>query len=183
MKKTKICFAASSGGHFEQISMLRPLMSKYESFVVTEHTEYKATIKDEKMYQEILNNEITANYENLIGLIKRCINIKIALGLKAELNYDSNNLLNYGLLYGNIIDRLSKLSYGRMIATGMYYELQNLDLKNSFKTILAKYHLDSDLSKWNIDYLKYLSQEKSSYVCVNIDKIGKAKLINHKLDI
>jgi len=25
-------------------------MSKYESFVVTEHTEYKATIKDEKMY-------------------------------------------------------------------------------------------------------------------------------------
>ena len=48
MKKTKICFAASSGGHFEQISMLRPLMSKYESFVVTEHTEYKATIKDEK---------------------------------------------------------------------------------------------------------------------------------------
>ena len=82
-------------------------------------------IKDEKMYQEILNNEITANYENLIGLIKRCINIKIALGLKAELNYDSNNLLNYGLLYGNIIDRLSnsKLSYGRMIATGSNDEL------------------------------------------------------------
>ena len=30
MKNTKICFAASSGGHFEQISMLRPLMNKYE---------------------------------------------------------------------------------------------------------------------------------------------------------
>ena len=50
MKKTKICFAASSGGHFEQISMLKPLMGKYESFVVTERTEYKAFIKDEKMY-------------------------------------------------------------------------------------------------------------------------------------
>ena len=144
-----------------------------------------AMVKDEKMYQEILNNEITANYENLTELIKRCVSIKISLGLKAELHHDDNNLLNYGLLYGNIIDRLShtKLPYGKMIATGMYYELQDLDLKNNFKTILAKYHLDSDLSKWNIDYLKYLSQENSSYVCVNIDKIGKAKLIHHELDI
>lgn len=50
MKKTKICFAASSGGHFEQLSMLKPLMDKYDSFVVTEQTEYKATIKNEKMY-------------------------------------------------------------------------------------------------------------------------------------
>lgn len=36
----KICFAASSGGHFEQLMMLRPLMEKYESFVVTEKTGY-----------------------------------------------------------------------------------------------------------------------------------------------
>lgn len=50
MKKKKICFAASSGGHFEQISMLKPLMDEYDSFVVTEETEYKASIKGEKMY-------------------------------------------------------------------------------------------------------------------------------------
>ncbi len=46
----KICFAASSGGHFEQISMLRPLMEKYDSCVVTEETDYKAIIKNQKMY-------------------------------------------------------------------------------------------------------------------------------------
>ncbi len=46
----KICFAASSGGHFEQLSMLEPLMKKYDSFVVTEHTQYRAAIKDQKMY-------------------------------------------------------------------------------------------------------------------------------------
>ena len=28
---TKICFAASSGGHFEQLMMLKPLMEKYAS--------------------------------------------------------------------------------------------------------------------------------------------------------
>lgn len=37
----KICFAASSGGHFEQLMMLRPMMEKYESFVVTEKTDYE----------------------------------------------------------------------------------------------------------------------------------------------
>ena len=40
IKKKKICFAASSGGHFEQLMMLRPLMEKYDSFVVTEKTSY-----------------------------------------------------------------------------------------------------------------------------------------------
>lgn len=46
----KICFAASSGGHYEQILMLKPLMEKYDSFLLTEKTTYKAEIKGEKMY-------------------------------------------------------------------------------------------------------------------------------------
>lgn len=49
-KNKKLCFAASSGGHFEQIAMLKPLMEKYDSFTITEETLYKASIKDEKMY-------------------------------------------------------------------------------------------------------------------------------------
>lgn len=36
----KICFAASSGGHFEQLMMLAPLMKKYDSFILTEKTAY-----------------------------------------------------------------------------------------------------------------------------------------------
>lgn len=39
-KMKKICFIASSGGHFEQIMMLKPLMKTYKSFVVTEKTNY-----------------------------------------------------------------------------------------------------------------------------------------------
>lgn len=50
VKKVKICFAASSGGHYEQLLMLKPLMQKYESFVITEETLYKTKIKGEKMY-------------------------------------------------------------------------------------------------------------------------------------
>lgn len=48
--KKKICFAASSGGHYEQLLMLKPLMEKYDSFVVTEETLYKAAISGEKTY-------------------------------------------------------------------------------------------------------------------------------------
>ena len=49
MKKTKkpqlkICFAASSGGHYEQLMMLKPLMNKYRSFIVTEKTPYSKPV-------------------------------------------------------------------------------------------------------------------------------------------
>lgn len=48
--RLKICYASSSGGHFEQLSMLEPLMDKYDSFIVTEKTDYKNTIKGKKIY-------------------------------------------------------------------------------------------------------------------------------------
>lgn len=43
----KICFTSSSGGHFEQLMMLKPLMKKYDSFIVTEKVSYN--FFDEKM--------------------------------------------------------------------------------------------------------------------------------------
>lgn len=50
MKNKKICFAASSGGHYEQIMMLKPLMEKYNSFIVTEKTRYSCETKNPKIY-------------------------------------------------------------------------------------------------------------------------------------
>lgn len=49
-RKIKICFAASSGGHYEQLLMLKPLMQKYDSFIVTEKTKYSAKVNGGKMY-------------------------------------------------------------------------------------------------------------------------------------
>lgn len=49
-KPPKLCFMASSGGHFEQIRMMRPLMEKYPSFVMTEKTAYRAEIPGQKTY-------------------------------------------------------------------------------------------------------------------------------------
>jgi beta-1,4-N-acetylglucosaminyltransferase len=48
--KLKICFAASSGGHLEQLMMLYPLMVKNKSFIVTEKTNFKINTNDIKHY-------------------------------------------------------------------------------------------------------------------------------------
>lgn len=40
-KKMKLCLISSSGGHYEQLSMLKKLGEKYDLFWVTEKTDYK----------------------------------------------------------------------------------------------------------------------------------------------
>lgn len=49
-KKLKVCFAASSGGHLEELMVLRPLMERYESFIVTERTKHEAAGVKERIY-------------------------------------------------------------------------------------------------------------------------------------
>lgn len=68
----KICFAASSGGHFEQIIMLKPLMEKYESVIVTEKTKYDIYIKGEKMYYmlQVNREEKACLFRLIINSIK-----------------------------------------------------------------------------------------------------------------
>ncbi|CVI73534.1 UDP-N-acetylglucosamine--N-acetylmuramyl-(pentapeptide) pyrophosphoryl-undecaprenol N-acetylglucosamine transferase [Clostridiales bacterium CHKCI001] len=46
----KVCFAASTGGHFEQIMMLKPLMEKYNSFILTEKAKYRINSRNQRTY-------------------------------------------------------------------------------------------------------------------------------------
>ncbi|MDU7968364.1 MAG: PssD/Cps14F family polysaccharide biosynthesis glycosyltransferase [Paeniclostridium sordellii] len=68
----KICFVASSGGHFEQIMMLKPLMKKYDSFIVTEKTNYSVSNEDIPLYylKQVNRNEIKFIYYIVINSIK-----------------------------------------------------------------------------------------------------------------
>ena len=50
IKRKKICFAASTGGHYEQLLMLKPLMEAYDSFILTEKTQYNASVKGVQTY-------------------------------------------------------------------------------------------------------------------------------------
>lgn len=49
-KDIKVCFAASSGGHLEQLLALRPLMERYDSFILTEKTAYDAKLPARACY-------------------------------------------------------------------------------------------------------------------------------------
>lgn len=68
----KLCFAASSGGHFEQIAMLNPLMKKYESFIVTEKTQYEASLDGEQIYyiQQVNRNEVLFLFRMTVNTFK-----------------------------------------------------------------------------------------------------------------
>ncbi len=91
-KKLKIAFAASSGGHFEQLLMLKPLMEKYDSFVVTEKTQYSAGKIDTKMYyvKQINRKElmfipklIANTFKSLTIIIKEKPDVMITTGVLA----------------------------------------------------------------------------------------------------
>ena len=68
----KICFIASSGGHFEQLMMLRPLMDKYESFIVTEKTGYFVINDNRKIYylSQVNRKEKTFLFKMMFNFIK-----------------------------------------------------------------------------------------------------------------
>ena len=44
-KKVKLCLVSSSGGHWEQLQKLQPLIDKYSGFYVTEKTRFEARAK------------------------------------------------------------------------------------------------------------------------------------------
>lgn len=70
----KICFIASTGGHLDQLMMLKSIMDKYSSFVVTERTKYKSIKNINKVYYLFQVNR----YE-IIWIFKLLLNAIISI--------------------------------------------------------------------------------------------------------
>jgi len=68
----KICLIASSGGHFEQIMMLRPLIEEYSGFIVTEKTNYDLSLNFANFYylKQVNRNEIKFLWRMLLNFFK-----------------------------------------------------------------------------------------------------------------
>lgn len=60
-RKVKIGFTSSSGGHYEQLMMLIPLMDKFDSFILTEKTSYSLNEENHQYYyvSQINRRELT----------------------------------------------------------------------------------------------------------------------------
>ncbi|MDK2586348.1 PssD/Cps14F family polysaccharide biosynthesis glycosyltransferase [Romboutsia sedimentorum] len=80
----KICFIASSGGHFEQLMMLKPLMNKYNSFVVTEKTDYSVSNSNLPFYylKQVNRHEFKFIYYMILNTVR---SIKIFLKEKPDI--------------------------------------------------------------------------------------------------
>lgn len=63
MDKKKICLISSSGGHFEQLMMLKTLQNSYDIYIVTEKTRY---IDDEGYYVDQINRQEKKFFFSLI---------------------------------------------------------------------------------------------------------------------
>ncbi|EFU74867.1 hypothetical protein HMPREF9088_0292, partial [Enterococcus italicus DSM 15952] len=59
MTKKKICLIASSGGHYEQLLMLKLLHRDYSIFFVTEKTKYSNSEEDKYYIKQVNRKEKT----------------------------------------------------------------------------------------------------------------------------
>lgn len=87
----KACFIASSGGHLEQLMMLKPLMNQYNSFIVTESVQFKTSTGIKTYYLKQINRKewlfipkfLFDSISSLKILIKEKPDVVIAFGALA----------------------------------------------------------------------------------------------------
>lgn len=74
----KICFAASSGGHLEEISRLKDIASQYDSFLLTEKGGFnEINFCDKTVYVSQINRKEPLFLFKFIGLFARSLHILI----------------------------------------------------------------------------------------------------------
>ncbi len=74
-KKNKICLISSSGGHFEQLLMLRKLGEKNNIFIVTEKTKYNKNDKKVNYFVMQVNRKEPLFIFKMIGILFKSLYI------------------------------------------------------------------------------------------------------------
>ena len=80
--RKKVCLISSSGGHFEQLLMLEKLSDKFDSFIVTEKTEYNSLENDFYYLHQVNRKEIRSYFYFLLNCL---ISIKIYFKEKPDI--------------------------------------------------------------------------------------------------
>ena len=73
--RKKICLISSSGGHFEQLLMLRKLSEDYDTFIVTEKTKYNKKDKKINYYVSQVNRKEFLFIFKMIGIFFKSLYI------------------------------------------------------------------------------------------------------------
>ena len=79
----KICFIASSGGHLDELLMLKSLMEKYDSYIITEKTDYSVLPNSNVYYVDQINRKEKGFLLNFFRLFR--ISLKIFMKEKPDI--------------------------------------------------------------------------------------------------
>lgn len=88
MKKKKIIFIASTGGHLNELFQLKPLFKKYDSYIITENTKSNKNLKEKypKKVNFLIPGTYTSLFSKLIYPFKLFLNCWISLYLIIKIN-------------------------------------------------------------------------------------------------
>ena len=131
MKKKKeitICLASSSGGHFEQLMMLKPLIEKYSGYVVTEKIGY-----DVKAENIPVKYVLPINRTDKTFFLKFIVNIIRSLGIVLQNKPDY--IISTGALAAVPLMIWTKLLGGKIIYIESFAKINspNLSGKIAYK--------------------------------------------------
>lgn len=119
-KDIKICFISSSGGHFEQLLMLKPLMEKYNSIIVTEKTEYDALDNKNIYYLKQVNRKEKTCF---IDMIKNSF-----ISLKIFIKEKPNVIITTGVLATIPMCIIGKIARAKIIYIESFAKITNSTL-------------------------------------------------------
>lgn len=131
MKKKKeitICLASSSGGHFEQLMMLKPLIEKYNGYIVTEKIGY-----DVKAGNIPVKYVLPINRTDKTFFLKFIVNIVKSLGIVLQNKPDY--IISTGALAAVPLMIWTKLLGGKVIYIESFAKINspNLSGKIAYK--------------------------------------------------
>lgn len=89
-EKLTVCLVSSSGGHWEQLQKLKPLIEKYNGFMVTEKTQFEADAKY-LMIQTDLKDKLMLPKM----IINSCRTLKIWIKEKPDLVVTTGTMVAY----------------------------------------------------------------------------------------
>lgn len=135
-------------------------------------------LKDSTIIDDLKYASLPFQKELLHSLMERVIKVKLSIAQKDELDTGMQSLFHFGQTIGHYIEEEThfKVPYGKALAIGMYYELENHPLQNELLPLLEKYHLHAEINKYN-GLIQEFKANNSILPNIEINKIGQAKWI------
>ncbi|WP_243661178.1 3-dehydroquinate synthase [Miniphocaeibacter halophilus] len=151
---------------------------------------------DEELFNRFLKDKLTANSEDIMDIVKKCVEHKRDIVANDEFDRGKRQLLNLGHTVGHAIERCSdyEITHGHAVAAGMGIIARASEKKNLAKERISE-KIEKALIKNNLPinseysteelYEKAIKDKKVLGSNINLiipERIGKCKLYNIKTE-